>query len=183
MAVVACRVDRQIDAILLLNHPRAQVHRARVLHLHVQVHPVHPVRIVMAHHLVVVPQVVVTHPIAAHILEDHLLHVATHRVALRVDRQIDAMALHQDHLQIVANVALRVDLQIDAMLLHQLGVRMNAGPSVHVIPVHRVIVQPVVHTSTAIHDRLHVQVRIVRHVHTVIDQNAVMIVVQVPIDQ
>jgi hypothetical protein len=84
---------------------------------------------------------------------------------------------HRAHLPIVANVALRVDLQIDAMLVHQLGVRMNAGPSVHAILVHLPIVRPVhtviatlvqvqiaqqvVHTVTEIPARHHVQAPIV----------------------
>jgi hypothetical protein len=49
--------------------------------------------------------------------------------------------------------------------------------SVAMIVVHRVIVQPVVHTEIAIHVHHHVHLPIVRHVHTVIDQNVAMIVV------
>jgi hypothetical protein len=56
-----------------------------------------------------------------------------------------------DHRQIVANVALRVDRQIDAMLVHQLGVQMNAGPSAHAIHVHQVIDQQVVPMEIVIH--------------------------------
>jgi hypothetical protein len=153
-----------------------------VHHLHrVQVLPVHPVRIAMAHLQVVAPQVVVTHQIAA----------LTQVVARRVDRQIDAMVLaihHVEihpvqvrvHLPIAANVALRVDRQIDAMLVHQLGVQMNAGPPVHATHVQVQIVQPAVRMAIEIHVRrpAHLQiVPIVRHVRTVIDQNVAMTVV------
>jgi hypothetical protein len=62
------------------------------------------------------------------------------------------------------NVALRVDRQIDAMIVDHLGVQMNAGPSVHATHVHRQIVQLVVHTETA--TRVHLQIVVRR----VIDQ-------------
>ena len=196
MAVVACRVDRQIDAILHLNHPRARVHRARVLHLpdrvlHVQVLHVHLVRIAMAHLQVVAPQVVVTLPIAAH----------TQVVARRVDRQIDAMVLvilhavthrvqvHVLHLIVAIAVtvrATRVQVQIVQQAVHMVTathvrrpVHLQIVPiahhahtvivirALHQAVVHRVIVQQVVHTETATHDQVHVQVLIAANVVTV----------------
>ena len=189
MAVVACRVDRQIDAILHLNHPRVRVHRARVLQLPVQVLHAHPVRIAMAPHPAVVPQVVVTRPIAAHIQVDHQHHVVTHRVQVQIVQpvahtateipvQVRVRRLIVRRLivrrpvrhQIVANVALRVDRQIDAMLVHQLGVQMNAGPSVHAIHVQVPIVQQAVHMVTATHVRVHVHLQIVHAVARRVDR-------------
>jgi hypothetical protein len=59
---------------------------------------------------------------------------------------------------------------------------MATDQNVAMIVVHQVIVQPGAPTETVIHV-LHQIVLIVRHVLMVIDQNAVMIAVQVPIDQ
>ena len=173
MAVVACRVDRQIDAILHLSHPRVRVHRARVLQLPVQDlpvqdHPVHLVLIAMAHHLAVVPQVVVTHPIAARIQVDHLLHVEilpVHR-HVQIPIVVNAVTVHatRDQVQIVQQV---VHTETEIHVRHQ-------------TVVHRVIAQQVVHTETATPVHHHVQVQIVPIVHpvlTVTDQSVVMIVV------
>jgi len=172
VAVVACRVDRQIDAILNLNHPRARVHRARVhrarvLHLPDQDLPVHPVRIAMAHHLVAVPQVVVTHPIAAHIQEDHPLHVEILPVQVHVHHQIVVMALHQDHLPTAGSAV--TDQEIHARLPIVLPVHTEIATHAlhqdHLLTV--AIVQPVVHTAIAIHDQVHVHLLIEANVVTV----------------
>jgi hypothetical protein len=167
----------------------------------------------MAHHLVVVPQVVATHLIAAHIQEDHLLHVEILPVALRVDRQIDAMALHQDRLPTASNVvtvlatrvqvligqqvvrtvtATRVHLQIAVTIDDQVPIAPIVRP-VHtetVIHVRRVIVQQVVHTAIVTHVALRVDRQIdamaLHHVHPLIEANVATVLatrVQVPIDQ
>ena len=169
MAVVACRVDLQIDAILHLNHPRARVHRARVHHLHrvqvlhAQVLHVHPVRIAMAHLQVVAPQVVVTHPIAAH----------TQVVARRVDRQIDAMVLVIHHVEIL-HVQVHVHLPIvaNAVTVHAIHDQVLIVEIVVQVP----IVQQVVHTVTETHVH-HPIVHVARILMAAIVQKLAMIAV------
>jgi hypothetical protein len=175
--VVARRVDRQIDAMAL-----APTHVVD-LHLPVQVLLVHPVRIAMAHHLAVAPQVVVTHPIAALTQVDHQLHAAIHRVQVRA------------HLPIAGSV----------VTVHAIHVRHQIVPIVHpvltvtdqsvvMIVVRRVIVQQVAHMETETHvqvpvrhqiavsavtvQEIHDHLQIVHPVHTVTDQNVAMIVVR-----
>jgi hypothetical protein len=131
----------------------------------------------IAVHLVIVQPVVHTAIVTP-------VHHHDHRQIVPIVRHVRMVtATHvRVHVQvpIVANVALRVDRQIDAMLVHQLGVQMNAGPSVHATRVQVLIAQPDVHTETVTHVHLHVQVQIVqivRRVHTVINQSVVTIVV------
>jgi hypothetical protein len=180
------------------------------LHLPVQVLPVHPVRIVMAHLQVAAPQVVVTHPIAALTQVDHQLHGAIHRVQVRAHLPIagSVVTVHAIHVRhqivpivhpvltvtdqsVVMIVVRRVIVQQVAHMETETHVQVQIVPIVH--PVHteiethvhlhdQVLIGENVVTAHVIHDHLQI-VPIVRHVLMVIDQNAVMIVVQVPIDQ
>jgi hypothetical protein len=191
----------------------------------------------MAHHLAVVPQVVVTHPIAALTPVVHLLHVeilpvqvpvrhpiaanelmvhaipdqvlivqqvvltvTATRVQVPVQVQIVPIA-HPVHMVIDQNVAMIVVHQvivhpvltvteIHVHLQDHLPIAANAV-MVHVIPVHLVIDQQVVHTATEIPAQVpvhlqiaanaltvhatHVQALIVRRVLTATDQNVAMI--------
>jgi hypothetical protein len=174
------------------------------LHLPVQVLPVHPVRIVMAHLQVAAPQVVVTHPIAALTQVDHQLHGAIHRVQVRAHLPIagSVVTVHAIHVRhqivpivhpvltvtdqsVVMIVVRRVIVQQVAHMETETHVQVQIVPIVH--PVHteiethvhlhdQVLIGENVVTAHVIHDHLQI-VPIVRHVLMVIDQNAVMIVV------
>jgi hypothetical protein len=156
----------------------------------------------MAHLQVAAPQVVVTLPIAVHIQVDHQPHAAIHRVQVRAHLQIvaNAVTVHVTpvRLPIARPVHMVTEIHAHLHVHHQIA---GSVVTVHVTPVRLQIVPIVrpVHTATEIHAHLQdhlqiaanavtvhvipVQVQIVRHVLMVIDQNAVMIVVQVPIDQ
>jgi hypothetical protein len=113
--------------------------------------------------------------------------VTDQNVALRVDRQIDAMAL-LPVLQVIVHPVAHMETEIPAQVPVHLPIVVTDQQVVHTVTeipvrhrVHLLIGENVV-TAHVIHDHLQI-VPIVRHVLMVIDQNAVMIVVQVPIDQ
>jgi len=153
-------------------------------------------------------QVRVHHQIAGSVVTVQEIHVRHHDQVLIVANAVTVQEIH-DHLQIVPIVHLVLtvtDQSVVMIVVHQViaqqVVRMVIA--IHAqVPVHLPIVvtdQQVVHTVTeipvrhrvhlligenvvtahVIHDHLQI-VPIVRHVLMVIDQNAVMIVVQVPI--
>ena len=126
--VVLLQADRH-QVVLAVQVRQVDLHPV----VHVLVHPVQvQVLIAMAHHQVDELQVVVTHPIAARI--QVVAHRVDRQIDAKA-LVIPLVEILHDHrhvqVPIAANVALRVDRQIDAMLVHQLGVQMNAGPSVH----------------------------------------------------
>jgi hypothetical protein len=119
------------------------------------------------------------------VIHDHLQIVPIVRhVLMAIDQSVVMIVVHQ----VIAQQVVRMVIAIHARVPVHLPIVVTDQQVVHTVTeipvrhrVHRLIGENVV-TAHVIHDHLQI-VPIVRHVLMAIDQNAVMIVVQVPIDQ
>ena len=124
----------------------------------------------------VVPTVIVTH------VRHHAQVQIVHHVPTETDQSVVMIVVHQ----VIAQQVVRMVIAIHAQVPVHLPIVVTDQQVVHTVTeipvrhrVHLLIGENVV-TAHVIHDHLQI-VPIVRHVLMVIDQNAVMIVVQVPI--
>jgi hypothetical protein len=126
----------------------------------------------MAHHQVVVLQVVVTHPIAVLIQVVHQPHVEIHPVQAHDHRQIVPI-VHPVHTEIVLNVVTIVVhlVTVQRVVPTEIVTRVQV-PVRHLIAANAVTVRAT-----------RAQVPTVHHVHTVTDRNVAMIVDQALIVQ